>query len=1031
MRIFSNTFKIAIILGLLFHGSLMFFTLENTYDALIHVFFGNHYANSWFDPWEPRWYTGFSVMTYPPLVHQLIGLFSYVVGLKMALFVVAGIVNVLFTTGVYRFSLLMLGNKEVAGFTALIAVFVSSFIETFHIFGQIPTLMGISLLMHSFPSIYLFVRTGSKWELAKSISLISITVCSHHVTPLFGMVFFVFPLLGMAVMDESMFQKFGVNDLKLYQESKKITIIEFLQTAIKLLPRLMVYGLMAVLTMVIFILPYWLISKSDPITQVPIPHGSRDNFFEVVSSGFIFFMVPWGFSLLFLWYFFYRFFSKRYIFYGLSFSLLFLLGTGGTTPIPRKMLGENAFNILTLDRFTFWATMISLPFLGEFIYRFFLGDYSQYIKTKYGDILKNILSGFLIFIIILWSITIIALGYFKPFQPQKINILPIVNFLNQDQHYKWRYLTLGFGDQMAWLSSQTYAQMIDGNYHSARRLPELTTRAVERLEGAKFRGVEGIGSLQQMLTNADKYHLKFIFSNDKFYDPMLFFYGWERLTLLENGIWIWQKVSVTPLTDLQYKKEAPTYQKIMWGILPMFAIILAFIFNILLKWVNSVTNMVDVRPKTFLNYNADYSTKPIILWITLGWLFVVLTFWGAYIYTEYYKKMPGSSPENTLLAYYDALDFKKFSKAYSYLSPDSSKTFDQFMLEISMEDGLVNSYGKMNDIKIDVTRRSSTMADAIVTTQWITPLKIYNKKYQEHLEKKGSTWYIVPKKYDPMIQQNVIISKSSTEFYSPGKRVISVDEVNHDDYLQQPMLDIISCNLIKQDSNYFVVGELQNIDDFPASVNITIELYDDKNQLIVVSNAKDIVKHFLQPKEITPFRIDFEELAWLDNTKNIPTTFDPELKTNFKFKKTPTKLIMHCSSNVTFRKIVNDITINNTSMKQNTIEGFSYNTGVEEVTIPQYLVSFYNAENEIIWVDGFYGDRALKPQKKSKFKFVVAPSHIKNAEIIFNGIDRCYLNGIKDVKQSHYENIQSMDVSDNDRIKKMRICINNFVGNIK
>ena len=111
-----------------------------------------------------------------------------------------------------------------------------------------------------------------------------------------------------------------------------------------------------------------------------------------------------------------------------------------------------------------------------------------------------------------------TLNNFRPSQPDPINMLPIVNFLNQDQHYKWRFLPLGFGDQIAWLSAQTDAMTVDGNYHSARRLPELTTRAIERLENSKFRGIEGIGSLQQFLTIPEKYHLKYVFSNDKFYD---------------------------------------------------------------------------------------------------------------------------------------------------------------------------------------------------------------------------------------------------------------------------------------------------------------------------------------------------------------------------------------------------------------------------------------------------------------------------------------------------------------------------------
>jgi hypothetical protein len=43
-----------------------------------------------------------------------------------------------------------------------------------------------------------------------------------------------------------------------------------------------------------------------------------------------------------------------------------------------------------------------------------------------------------------------------------------------------------FGDQMATLSYQTRALTVDGNSPSARRLPELTSRAVERLENSKL-----------------------------------------------------------------------------------------------------------------------------------------------------------------------------------------------------------------------------------------------------------------------------------------------------------------------------------------------------------------------------------------------------------------------------------------------------------------------------------------------------------------------------------------------------------------
>lgn len=72
-----------------------------------------------------------------------------------------------------------------------------------------------------------------------------------------------------------------------------------------------------------------------------------------------------------------------------------------------------------------------------------------------------------------------------------------------------------------------------------------TYTPVERLEGTKFRGVPGLGSRQQFLNIPDKYNLKYIFSNDQFYDPLLFFYGWHKIQLLGNGIVVWERADIT------------------------------------------------------------------------------------------------------------------------------------------------------------------------------------------------------------------------------------------------------------------------------------------------------------------------------------------------------------------------------------------------------------------------------------------------------------------------------------------------------
>lgn len=306
----------------------------------------SHYSNHWFEPWNFKWYTGFTVMGYPPLVHQLIALLSFIGGLKFGLFTVALICVLLFITGVYRFSLLITGNRSAAGFASIFAVFSSSFIETLHLFGQLPGIAGIALLMHILPELYLWISTGSKRYLLTTMSLVAITVTSHHVTPIFGMVFFIVPVIAMVIFDQT---------IKNLKPTEQVSLFYFYKSFLRLFKRIAFFGAGALITIIICILPYWINVKNNPISQVSIPHGSRDNFLEVLSSGLVFFLIPWGILLFLLPFIIYRYFSKRLLFFGISFVVLIILGLGGTTPIPLKLLGKTVFEILTLDRFTLWA----------------------------------------------------------------------------------------------------------------------------------------------------------------------------------------------------------------------------------------------------------------------------------------------------------------------------------------------------------------------------------------------------------------------------------------------------------------------------------------------------------------------------------------------------------------------------------------------------------------------------------------------------------------------------------------------------
>ncbi|MCB4800360.1 hypothetical protein, partial [Neotamlana laminarinivorans] len=99
----------------------------------------------------------------------------------------------------------------------------------------------------------------------------------------FGMVFFIAPLIGMAVMDAAR-ERVSTNN--------ELTFKVFWNTTLKHFWPIAKFGATGLFLIIFCIFPYWYNSKRNPITQVAIPHGSRDNFLEVTSSGLVFFIIP-------------------------------------------------------------------------------------------------------------------------------------------------------------------------------------------------------------------------------------------------------------------------------------------------------------------------------------------------------------------------------------------------------------------------------------------------------------------------------------------------------------------------------------------------------------------------------------------------------------------------------------------------------------------------------------------------------------------------------------------------------------------
>jgi hypothetical protein len=546
--------SLIVLCALVFHGPLLMMQLPaNSFDANFHMSMASHYAQHWFDPWNEKAFAGFSQTTYPPLTHQWTAIFSHLIGLTSAFMLVQGIVILLLPVGVYRFAQLWTTDRA-ASYAAFFSIFIGSLCLLVYEDGQIGTTSATTLFLLSLPYIYRYVLRGEFSDLLLGLFISFSAAAAHHATLLFGVIFFVGPVIWLALSDYRKNKNNEQSDTSLYAPIGRIAL----------------FGVLAGVGIGVVLLPYFLILLKDPIKQISIPHLSRANFLLDPIWGVHYWLVPFGAVVFALPYVFYKGAERRLRPLLVGFYLALLFGLGGTTPLPRWVLGR-AFEILTFERFTFWALLLAMPFVGMLAVQ--LIDRYQ-VKAARLLVIAAIGSGSLA---VAWNV------YFPLIGPEP-DVEPIVKFLNEPGRDQYRYLTLGYANAMSKIACYTNAPSIDGEYNSARTLPEMTRHGVGQLSSAKHYHTEGMLALSEILRHAPRYGLKYIFVHDSYYEPLLTFAGWRQIDSFNNGeTTVWTTIGIPPATKIPSPLRPPRWQGIMWGTIPfgcsLATIVLAFVFR--------------------------------------------------------------------------------------------------------------------------------------------------------------------------------------------------------------------------------------------------------------------------------------------------------------------------------------------------------------------------------------------------------------------------------------------------------------------
>jgi hypothetical protein len=518
---------LALWLALCFHGPLIAGGLYRySYDAATHEFFADHYARAPFALWDPRWFTGFSVASYPPLVHQLVAIVASLMGYEGAFGAILLAALLAFPIAVWCFARLFV-SPGAAGAAAIVAVFLPAATLTADAFGQLPTLVALVLSLLLVYAWARYVERGGRARLALVASLSGLAFTAHHATPLLFL-----PAALVASFAALLWQ--GDRGPRIRRAAVATAACATV-------------GALA-------IAPFWIWSRDAP-HQAFIPHLSRADFLSDLDAQSLFFWAMYG-VLPALALFGLRAGGRRAAPCAVLALGYAVIGLGGTTPLPSVLFGAQ-WQWLTYDRFALWAAVALLPIAGVGVERLVAA------RTAFASgavaLALVALAGYSI---VDSSLTLLGT------LPHQRDVRSIAEFLNAGDRARWRFQTFGLGETSVRLGYLTNAMTIDGAYFSARQVPELAQSGIGMLDYALWWDPSGT-TLRRALAAADQYSIRWAFVADVQYEDYLVEAGFRRVATLDGRIAVWEKPGVSPLAAAALRFGDPDLLGILWGTLPL------------------------------------------------------------------------------------------------------------------------------------------------------------------------------------------------------------------------------------------------------------------------------------------------------------------------------------------------------------------------------------------------------------------------------------------------------------------------------
>jgi hypothetical protein len=307
------------------------------------------------------------------------------------------------------------------------------------------------------------------------------------------------------------------------------------------------------------------------------------------------------------------------------------------------------------------------------------------------------------------------------------------------------------------------------------------------------------------------------------------------------------------------------------------------------------------------------------------------------------EKERTTSPEGTVQAFYDRVKSDDYHGAYSLIAPSSNVDYSTMYHDIAGRDGSLKTLSHLQRSEARVIAHNDNQTIVRASLDWATALGTLHENRDLKLVSDNGNWQIVwPKRHEPNLPPQVI-----PVTYLRWDIIHTDSEANEwgAQNAESPHVRITSMNAVEREGKVIILGELVNDDTVPGYVDVEGILIGKDGEQLGEETSFDKISHVLLPKEVTPFRIDFDGVH-LSQVKKVTLN--------------PTGILVPASADPVIGVLHQQLEKNDSG--HSVLKGELVNQSGELVNIPQVLATYYDAQGRVVWISDGYVDQALRPQ---------------------------------------------------------------------